>query len=93
MKKQKTAVEFLYEFVLLKLTNEQQMQFEGLFHQAKQIEKDQIESAFLDGYGNGHSNGLMYDINEDLYESKISDSKQYYESKYGKDENKAENND
>ncbi len=45
MEKQQTAVEFLYEFVLLKLTNEQQMQFDGLFHQAKQMEKEQIMDA------------------------------------------------
>ena len=46
MKREKTAVEFLYEFLLLKLTNDQQMQFEGLFQQAKEMEKNQIEKAF-----------------------------------------------
>lgn len=46
MKREKTAVEFLYEFVLLKLSNEQQMQFEGLFSQAKQMEKEQIKEAY-----------------------------------------------
>jgi len=51
----KTAVEFLYEFVLLKLTNEQQAQFEGLFNQAKQMEKEQIIESFKQGiaYWNG----------------------------------------
>ena len=39
---QQTAVNFLYEFVQLKLTHKQQMQFEGLFQQAKQMEKEQI---------------------------------------------------
>jgi len=38
-----TAVDFLYEFVLLQLTNEQQAQFEGLFQQAKAMEKDLVE--------------------------------------------------
>ena len=41
-----TAVQFLYEFVQLKLTNEQQAQFEGLFQQALKMEKEQIENAF-----------------------------------------------
>jgi len=42
-----TAVNFLYEFVLLKLTYEQQAQFEGLFQQAIQMEKEQIIRAHL----------------------------------------------
>jgi hypothetical protein len=41
MENKQTAVDFLYEFVLLKLSNEEQMQFEGLFQQAKQMEKEQ----------------------------------------------------
>ncbi len=54
---QQTAVDFLYEFVQLKLTHEQQMQFEGLFQQAKQIEKEQIVKA----------HGLKYyDLNEEV---------------------------
>ena len=77
MEKQQTAVEFLYEFVLLKLTNEQQMQFEGLFAQAKQIEKEQIGLAFIVGYAHGSvDSGLT--------------AKEYYSERY---ENKAENND
>ena len=77
MEKQKTAVEFLYEFVLLKLSNEQQMQFEGLFQQAKQMEKEQIGLAFIVGYAHGSvDSGLT--------------AKEYYSERY---ENKAENND
>lgn len=45
---QQTAVDFLYEFVQMKLTNEQQMQFEGLFQQAKQMEKEQMENVWHD---------------------------------------------
>jgi len=48
--KQQTAVNFLYEFVQLKLTHKQQMQFEGLFQQAKQKEKEQIIDAFEIGW-------------------------------------------
>ena len=44
-----TAVDFLYEFILLQLTNEQQAQFEGLFQQAKQMEKEQIIDAWKNG--------------------------------------------
>lgn len=77
MKREKTAIEFLYEFVLLKLSNEQQMQFEGLFDQAKQIEKEQIGLAFIVGYAHGSvDSGLT--------------AKEYYSERY---ENKAENND
>jgi len=43
-----TAVLFLYEFVQLKLTDEQQAQFEGLFQQAFDMEKKQIEKVFVD---------------------------------------------
>ena len=76
MEKQKTAVDFLYEFVLLKLSNEQQMQFEGLFHQAKQMEKEQIGLAFIVGYAHGSvDSGLT--------------AKEYYSERY---EDKAENN-
>lgn len=48
MEKQ-TAVLFLYEFVQLKLTDEQQAQFEGLFQQAIDMEKEQMKSAYNDG--------------------------------------------
>ncbi len=51
--KNKTAIEFLYEFVQLKLTHEQQSQFEGLFEQAKEMEEEQIAAAFDCGYSNG----------------------------------------
>ena len=43
---QQTAVNFLYEFVQMQLTNEQQIQYEGLFKQAERMEKEQIVKAF-----------------------------------------------
>jgi hypothetical protein len=49
MENKQTAVDFLYEFVLLKLSNEEQMQFEGLFQQAKQMHKEEIIDAHLIG--------------------------------------------
>jgi len=42
----KTAVEWLQE--ALSLTFEQQMQFEGLFQQAKEMEKQQQERSYSD---------------------------------------------
>ena len=48
MKKQ-SSVEWLQECLNLHLTHEQQMQFEGLFQQAKQIHKQEIEDAYWDG--------------------------------------------
>jgi hypothetical protein len=47
MNKQQTAVEWLQE--ALSLTFEQEMQFEGLFQQAKEMEKQQIIDAFWNG--------------------------------------------
>lgn len=45
-----TAVEWLYQFVQLKLTDEQQAQFEGLFQQALEMEKSQIKFFFEKGH-------------------------------------------
>ena len=69
---QQTAVNFLYEFVQLKLTHEQQMQFEGLFQQAKQMEKEQIINAWRES-----DNDSMYSPKE-LDEQ----AEQYYNETY-----------
>ena len=58
---QQTAVNFLYEFVQLKLTHKQQMQFEGLFQQAKQMEKEQIQDAWNDGNFLGRNGNILAD--------------------------------
>jgi len=50
MKKQ-TAVQWLQE--VLSLTFEQEMQFEGLFQQAKEMEKEQIKEANVVGINCG----------------------------------------
>jgi hypothetical protein len=47
MTNKQTTVEWLQESMLL--CHEQQMQFEGLFQQAKQMEKEQIKDAHLIG--------------------------------------------
>ena len=69
---QQTAVNFLYEFVQLKLTHKQQMQFEGLFQQAKQMEKEQIINAWRES-----DNDSMYSPKE-LDEQ----AEQYYNETY-----------
>lgn len=67
MKKQ-TAVQWLQKS--LHLTFEQQMQFEGLFQQALEIEKEQI----FDAHENGHN---YYDVNG-------INAEQYYNETYKK---------
>ena len=52
MKKQ-TAVQWLQESLLLHLTFQQEMQFEGLFQQALEIEKEQIKDANVVGVNCG----------------------------------------
>ena len=44
-----TAVEWLQNCLNIHFTFEQKMQFEGLFQQAKEMEKQQIIDAHLDG--------------------------------------------
>ena len=41
-----TAVGFLQECLSINLSHQQQMQFEGLFQQAKEMEKEQIVNAY-----------------------------------------------
>jgi len=57
MKKQ-TAVEWLQE--ALSLTFEQEMKFEGLFQQAKEMENQQIIDAFDLGYDEYLKSGEQY---------------------------------
>jgi len=47
--KQQTAVEWLQEVIINHLSHEQQMQLEGLFQQAKEIEKEQLKDAYWNG--------------------------------------------
>jgi hypothetical protein len=44
-----TAVEWLQECLSSHLSHQEQMQFEGLFQQAKAMEKEHIEDAFDTG--------------------------------------------
>jgi hypothetical protein len=46
---QQTAVEWLNECLLSHFNYEQRMQFEGLFQQAKAMEKEQIKDAYYGG--------------------------------------------
>jgi hypothetical protein len=69
---QQTAVEWLQECLLTHFSHEQIMQFEGLFQQAKAMEKEQIIKAFDDGYCKGDKE-LSWD-----------DIEQYYNETYSK---------
>ena len=63
MKKQ-TAVQWLQDSLDIHFSFEQQMQFEGLFQQALEIEKEQIENAYevayMDGYNDNGKDGKQY---------------------------------
>ena len=68
-----TAVEWLQECLNLHLTHDQKMQYEGLFQQAKEMEKQQImELKFqtLIAYGVPLEKAIMF-------------SEQYYNKEYG----------
>jgi len=44
-----TAIEYVQRVIYIHLTHEEQMQFEGLFQQAKAMEKEQIMDAYREG--------------------------------------------
>ena len=50
--KKQTSVDWLHKSMLSHLSHEQQMQFEGLFQQAKEMEKLPIIDAWHNGYNN-----------------------------------------
>ena len=70
METKQTAVNFLYEFVLLKLSNVEQMQFQGLFQQAKQMEKGQISKAYRQS------------VEEDVWNNPLRTGEEYYNETY-----------
>jgi hypothetical protein len=53
----KTAVEWLQERISIGLTYEQEVLFEGLFHQAKEMEKEQMIDAYWASYKEGQYSG------------------------------------
>lgn len=69
-----TAVEWLQISLLNTLTHEQQMQVEGLFQQAKQIEKDNIAKAWDAGKHQYFSLGIP--------EIEFNNGKEYYDINY-----------
>jgi hypothetical protein len=74
MTNKQTTVEWLQESMLL--CHEQQMQFEGLFQQAKQMHKEQIINAHgIKNRGGFKSNGSFF-VDEFTGE-------QYYNETYG----------
>lgn len=79
MENKQTTVDFLYEFVLRKLSHEQQTQFEGLFYQAKHMEKFQKELVWIDAC----DYAISVIRNKNNIES-IDAFQKYYNQTYGK---------
>jgi len=52
--KQQTAVEFLKEALSIHFSFDEKMRFEGLFQQAKEMEKEQIIDAYQQGFNNAY---------------------------------------
>jgi hypothetical protein len=69
-----TAVRWLQEALSLHLSDEQKVQFEGLFQQAIEVEKEQIIDA--------HDEARIY-VLKNVW--KHDDGIRYYENKYGED--------
>ena len=65
-----TAVEFLQECLSIHLSHQQQMQFEGLFQQAKEMEKEQIVSAHINGQSEFDNGAYRQEV--------IDNAEQYY---------------
>ncbi len=72
MEKNQTAVRWLQEALSLHLSDEQKVQFEGLFQQAVEVEKDQIIDAHDAAY-----------IAMNLAFRGFDRSLEYYEATYG----------
>lgn len=86
MEKQKTAVEWLINEIDPNLLVTEKVRL--AVQQAKQMEKEQLENFFNQGY----TQGMIEDLPEKS-RPRFKNSEQYYLTTYGKDENKAENND
>ncbi|MEI6887410.1 MAG: hypothetical protein WCK31_04220, partial [bacterium] len=56
-----TAAEWLQECLSIHITDEQKMQFEGLFQQAKAMEKQQIINSFDEGKSDGYKTAREWD--------------------------------
>ena len=69
-----TAVEFLYAALSLHFTQEQEMQFIGLFQQALEMEKQQIIKAYQQGVTEEYGDTLDF--------SNCSDAEDYYNNRY-----------
>jgi hypothetical protein len=50
-----TAIEWLQECLSIHLSHQQQMQFEGLFQQAKAMEREQMNEIHIDGIEQGYN--------------------------------------
>jgi hypothetical protein len=74
--KQMTAVEWLQERINIGLTYEQEVLFEGLFEQAKEMEKKQVINAHLNGQSEFDTDAYRYKV--------IANAEEYYNETYKK---------
>jgi hypothetical protein len=84
-----TAVEWLQECLSLHLSHQEQMQFEGLFQQAKAMEKEQIKEQLKNAFAAGQEQAIaeswLYDDAHPRVEEKaFMTFEQYYNETYNK---------
>lgn len=72
-----TAVEWLVESLSIHFTFEQQMQFEGLFQQAKEMEEQQIIDAWLSAW----KDSMLNPLKDKYYQP---EAEQYYNETFKK---------
>jgi len=76
-----TAVEFLQECLSIHLSHQQQVQFEGLFQQAKEMEKEQMIDFTMD-YVNSGSIFCLWDIDSAPELDIDTSAEQYYDQTF-----------
>jgi hypothetical protein len=79
MSKQQTAVEWLLSFIEPSLTSEQKHFFSLVIEQAKEMQKEQIKSAYNKGYQDGEIDSL--DAKHGDVQS-FDDAENYYNDTY-----------
>ena len=79
--KKQTAVEWLRERINIRLTYEQEVLFEGIFDQAKEMDKQQKIEAYNQGYRDGENDASNIPLSIGDIED-YSNAEQYYKETY-----------
>jgi len=79
--KKQTAVEWLRERINIRLTYEQEVLFEGIFDQAKEMDKQQKIEAYNQGYRDGENDASNIHLSIGDIED-YSNAEQYYKETY-----------